>query len=379
VGESLNKQLLYIAASSRKLDDPVSVMIISQSASGKSFLVDTVRELMPPEDVISVTSLSDQALNYVSDLEHKFLILSEAIHNDVVEHQLREMLSAKELSRLVTVKDGKSGRMRTELVRTKAVVSTVMSSTNHKVNPENASRSFVIDTDETKEQTIKIHKRQREKHSFERYTEKKNLVPEIIKKHIAAQRLLKKRVIVNPFAKYLDFPHTLMRTRRDHERFLDLIACIAFIRQYQKTTHERDGVEYIQCDLEDYRVAYPVMVEGVLSSTMVELPKGAFELYDAVREYAVSLGKKKDLDVRDITFTQREIREHTGFGHSWIKQHLRLLVEYEFIVKAGKGGRGARGYYSLREDAPMGTLDLTMVPSPEEVERMIKDNEKKHV
>ena len=64
VGEELNKQLVYIAASSRKLEDPISILILSASASGKSFLVDTVRKLIPPEDVIAVTSLSDQALNY---------------------------------------------------------------------------------------------------------------------------------------------------------------------------------------------------------------------------------------------------------------------------------------------------------------------------
>ncbi len=47
VGEQINKQLVYIAASSRKLDDPLSVLILSQSAAGKSLLVDTLRRLIP--------------------------------------------------------------------------------------------------------------------------------------------------------------------------------------------------------------------------------------------------------------------------------------------------------------------------------------------
>jgi 5S rRNA maturation endonuclease (ribonuclease M5) len=97
VGEELNKQLVYLAASSRKLDDPISILILSQSASGKSYLVDTVKELMPEEDVVALTSLSDQALNYIPDggLLHKFLILGEAVHSEVIEHQIREMLSSK--------------------------------------------------------------------------------------------------------------------------------------------------------------------------------------------------------------------------------------------------------------------------------------------
>src|SRR3990172_3085605 len=284
VGEKLNKQLLYIAASSRKLADPISVLVIAQSASGKSMLVDTVRALIPPEDVIAVTSLSDQALNYVADLEHKFLILSEAIHNEVVEHQLREMLSAKELSRLVTMKDQKTGELRTRLVKTRAIVATVMTSTRYEVNPENASRSFMIDADESKEQTRRIHERQRMKNTHERYDEKTKYVLRILEKHHAAQRLLVQRVIMNPFAKFLDFPDTLMRTRRDHDRFLDLIVAICFTRQFQKETLRRDdGVEYIECDLDDYRIAYEIMIQAVLSSTINELPAGSVALFDELR------------------------------------------------------------------------------------------------
>jgi len=371
VGERLNKQLLYLAASSRKLDDPISVLIISQSASGKSMLVDTVRSLMPPEEVIAVTSLSDQALNYVADLEHKFLILSEAIHNEVVEHQLREMLSAKELSRLVTMKDPKTGELRTRLVTTKAIVSTVMSSTRYEVNPENASRSFVIDTDESREQTKRIHARQRSKYTLERFAEKATTIPRVVKKHHAAQRLLTRRIIVNPFGKYLDFPDVLMRTRRDHERFIDLIACVAFIRQYQKDTKERDGVEYIECDLEDYRIAYPIMVEGVLTSTMRELPEGSITLYEEIRKVAREMGSEQGLAATGVGFIQRDIRARTGLGAEFIKKHLRALVEYEYLQITTGRSRGTRFLYRLRADEPMERLDLGMVPTPEAIARLI--------
>ena len=157
VGEDLNKQLLYLCASSRRLDDPISVLILSQSSAGKSYLVETVRRLMPPEEVVAVTSLSDQALNYIDDLSHKFLILGEAVHGEVVEHQIREMLSGKELSRLVTIKDPETGKMQSRVVRTPVIVSSVMSGTMSAINPENASRCFVVNADESKAQTERIH------------------------------------------------------------------------------------------------------------------------------------------------------------------------------------------------------------------------------
>lgn len=369
VGEDLNKQLLYLCASSRKLDDPISVLIISQSASGKSYLVDTVKMMMPSNDVISVTSLSDQALNYVPNggLINKFLILGESVHSEVIEHQIREMLSSKELTRLVTRKDEKTGQLVSKQVKTEVVVSSVISTTNHRINPENASRYFLINADESRQQTRKIHDAQRNKYTLERYYEKKKKIPQIIRKHKLAQKLLRNIIIVNPFAKYLDFPDATMRTRRDNERFLDLIAGVCFLRQYQKEMKNDGNLDYIECDLIDYDIAYNIMVNGVLSSTMSDLPKSAEELYEALREMARELSKEKHLKVNEVTFTQREIRENTSFGQSWIKINIKLLVDYEYVEIIRGGSQRTKGFYKLREDESINKLNLSMIPKAEEM------------
>ena len=110
----------------------------------------------------------------------------------------------------------------------------VMSTARSSINEENASRSFLISIDESQNQTEAIHRRQREKYSFESYRKKEEAAPAIIARHQAAQRLLEAKMIVNPFAGLLSFPSSQMRTRRDHERFIDLIAAVCFLRQYQK-------------------------------------------------------------------------------------------------------------------------------------------------
>jgi len=365
VGEDLNKELLYLAASSRKLDDPISVLILSQSASGKSYLVDTVRKLMPAEDVVAVTSLSDQALNYIDDLSHKFLILGEAVHGEVVEHQIREMLSGKELSRLVTIKDPETGKMQSRVVRTPVIVSSVMSGTSHDLNPENASRYFVVNADESREQTHRIHEEQRRKHSLERLTAGRGGVEAIIRSHQAAQRLLRKVEIVNDFAPLVGFPVSLMRSRRDHDRFLDLIATVCYLRQYQKRSEKAGNVEFIRTDLEDYRVAYRIMVEGVLSSTIRELPAGAVGLYEEIRTWIRREAKKQGLESEELSFTQRQVREMTGLGHTWVKEALRKLVDYDHVTIAHGGGARSRAFYRLRADEALAGVDLSMIPSPE--------------
>jgi DNA primase len=377
VGEDLNKILLYMVASSRVLDDPISALILSQSAAGKSLLISTLKKLIPSEDVISVTSLSDQALNYVPSMMHKFLDLGEAVHSEIIEHQIREMLSAKELCRLVTIKDEKTGQLRSELKRTPAIVAAVMTTTRQNLNPENASRFFVINTDESKEQTHRIHAAQREKYSLERCRVKAEVIPQIVRKHQAAQRLLKKITIINDFTHHLDFPDTLMRVRRDHERFIDLIACVCFVRQYQKEVKQEGELEYIECDIEDYRIAYGIMVNGVLASTMIELPKSAAELYEALRELAKTQAKKKNLKVNEITFTQREIREQTGYGQSWMRENMRKLVEYEYVSVQRNLKRGERGSYRLKDDCELEKINLSMIPRPEAMEQLIFKNREK--
>ena len=370
VGEDNNKQLLYIAASSRIMDDPISVLVVSQSASGKSLMADTVRKLIPPEDVIAVTSLSDQALNYIDNLQHKFMILGEAVHSEVVEHQVREMLSNKELVRLVTVKE-EGNKIVSRPIRTKTIVSVVMTSTNYRINAENASRYFIINADESQEQTRRVHRAQREKYSLKRHVERQADIPKIIKKHHAAQRLLKRYVIVNPYAKSLRFPDSLMRTRRDNERFLDLIASVCSLRQYQKEIMNHDGFQYIECDPVDYEIAHNILINNIIAASMSEMPRGAIELYEAIRKMVKKTAIQKGLEPHEVEFSQRNIREHTGYGQSWIKQNLKILIDYEYVNVVRGGRERQRGYYSLRDDVSIEELNLSMIPRPEEIKQVL--------
>ena len=77
---------------------------------------------------------------------------------------------------------------------------------------------------------------------------------------------------MNPYAQLLGFPARMMRTRRDHERFLDLIAAVAFLRQYQKGTRRTSRQEYVECDLEDYRIAHRIMT-AILPLTLSNFPR----------------------------------------------------------------------------------------------------------
>jgi hypothetical protein len=113
------------------------------------------------------------------------------------------------------------------------------------------------------------------------------------------------------------------------------------------------------------------MINGVLASTMIELPKSATELYESLHEIARAQAKKKNLKVNEVTFTQREIREQTSFGQSWIRENLRKLVEYEYVSIQRSMKRGERGSYRLRDDAEIEKINLSMIPTPDDMEKII--------
>lgn len=371
VGERMNSLLVYLCATSRKLSSPLSVIIVSESASGKSYLVETVRKLIPPADVVAVTSLSDQALNYFDDLEHKFLILGEAVHSEVVEHQLREMLSAKELRRLVTVKDPETGRMVSRMVSKPVLVSSVMSGTNYRLNAENASRCFLIGTDESDEQTRRIHEAQRRRYTLSEMKRREREVPVTIARHRAAQSLLEPVRVVNPLAPYLDFPSHQMRLRRDHERFLDLMASVAFLRQKQKEKHTEGAFSYVEVDLTDYRIAWEIMVGGVLSRSLGALPTSADRLLEAIRRYVTERARTRREEPVEVSFTQRVIREVTGASQSWVKQNLRTLVEYEYVDVVRGGSARSRGYYRIAGPRPSRQPTSGTIPTPQAIEKLL--------
>jgi hypothetical protein len=161
---------------------------------------------------------------------------------------------------------------------------------------------------------------------------------------------------------------------------VDLIACVAFLRQYQKEVRVQENpsnkevVEYIECDLADYEVAYNIMLNGVLSSTYADLPKSTLSLYEELRELFARSAKKAGLKILEVTLAQREIRkEIPAYSTDMIKRGLRALVSYEYLALVKGGSRGSRNSYALVADEPIERFDYAAVPTPQEIgERLVK-------
>ncbi len=239
VGEETNKRLLYLVAVSRKLEDPLSAIVLSQSGAGKSGLTEVIERLCPPEDVVLLTRLTPQSLYYTEPgfLDRKLVIVEERYGSIEADYSIRVLQSRKKLIAAAPVKDPQTGNMRTKVFTVAARAAFIEATTASSVNHENATRCFELQMDETEEQTRRIHERQRLLRT-ERGLEVRRRAEEITRRHWNAQRLLGPGPVVIPFADRLSFPSSWMRTRRDHARFLNLIEVSAFLHQHQR---ERTG------------------------------------------------------------------------------------------------------------------------------------------
>ena len=378
VGEKVNKLVVYLAGVSRLLAKPLSIYIQAGSSSGKSYLIETVRKLLPPESVLAISSFSDQALNYMrkEDFTGKVMLLGEAIHNELVEGQIRQMQSEGELSRLVVIKDPKTGELESRQVRNVVRLAFMMSSTALYLNPENASRCLVIHTDESREQTERILELQRRQRTFEGFVRTGSEVPRIIERHQAAGRLLAAIPVFNPLSPYLRFPANRPTMRRAQGQFLTLLETVALARQYQKSrvmrenTYSHETVEGIEVDLADYSLARELFREAVLLPNANEIPAGARLLYDALRDMAKKKAAKEGLAITDVSFIQRDARELTQFGSESIKKYLRALVDFEYLELVSGRRQGTRFSYRLRDGSSPDATE-TYLPTTDELSSVL--------
>jgi hypothetical protein len=79
VGEDVNAKILFLAVTSSVFERPLSVAVKGPSSAGKSFLLTTTRQFLPPVCYISRTSLSPKSLVYGTEpLSHRHLFIEEA-------------------------------------------------------------------------------------------------------------------------------------------------------------------------------------------------------------------------------------------------------------------------------------------------------------
>lgn len=323
VGEANSRLLLFIIASSYKTKQPLHAIVQGSSGSGKTHLISKIADLIPQEDVLRFTRITESSLyNWGEyDLVNKLLIIEDL--DGLKEEALfamRELISNQRLSSSVSIKD-KKGNIKSVKKEVKGVFSSLSATTKGEIYEDNMSRSFLLAVDESTAQTDKIINYQNKRIAGEINEKEQEKAREQLQKIL---RALKVEEVQNPYATQIQLPENVHKKRRLNEMFQSIIKQITIINQYQRRTQNNRIVTEI-IDIEN-------AVEILFESIILKID----ELDGSLRQFFEKLKKKFKTD----DFTRFEAMEATGFKKTQLQYYINQLVQLEYIKQYGHGNKG---------------------------------------
>lgn len=337
LGEETNRLIMYLIFTSRKRSQPLHVVSLGASGTGKTHLQEKVGELIPEEDKIEITTLSENAFYYFGqrELKHKLILIEDLDGAENVLYPLRELQSKKKISKTIAHKNTK-GETRTIHLVVEGPVSVSGCTTQEQIYEDNANRSFLLYLDESPLQDQKIMEYQRALSAGRIDLQQEQRVQELFKN---VQRLLEPVRVVNPFAELLHIPDEVLKPRRTNAHYLQFIEAITFYHQAQRVQRvdEATGELYIETTLEDIQQANALLGETLLRKSD-ELTGACRNYLERVKSYLEQQGKTQ--------FTNAEVRKALKENASNQKRYNGALLG-GYYIKQVKGKKGTAYSYEI--------------------------------
>jgi DNA primase catalytic core len=350
VGEETNKKVAYLGAVSRLLNKPLAIVVQSSSSAGKTSLMDAVLDFVPEEQRESYTAMTGQSLFYMGqkNLKHKILAIAEQQGAERAAYPLKLLQSEGRIKIASTGKDPVSGKHVTHDYEVEGPVMIFLTTTAHDVDEELLNRCIVLTVNEEQEQTRAIHQKQREAQTVEGMWAQDERAG-IVKRHRNAQRLLRPLRVVNEHVQQQSFPDRMIRTRRDHQKFLTLVQAIALLYQHQReiktSTRQGKTLEYIEATADDVKLALQ-LVHEVLTPSLEELQAQTRRLLLLIDAMVNQECERLGMERSEYRFSRATVRQFTQWSDSQLKTHLHRLEELEYLI-VHRGGRGQSFVYEL--------------------------------
>lgn len=335
VGEEMNRLIAYLVYSSRKQATPLHVMFLGASGSGKTYLQEKVSELIPAEEKIEITQVTENAFYYFrqDELKHKLLLIEDLDGAESSLYPLRELQSKKRISKTVTIKDTK-GNLKTITVVVEGPVSVSGCTTREKLYEDNANRCLLLYVDGSAEQDGRIMAYQTRASAGQIDHGREQAIKSLLRN---VQQVLQPVRVVNPYAQHITLPSEIFKPRRTMTLLLAFIEAVTCYHQYQRETKkDGNGQPYIETTPEDIKAALHLLKEVLFS-------KGD-ELAKATRNFLEQLKAMLAAECKD-SFTAREIRQQLRIAPGTLKRYLSELERYGYLK--GSGNRYRHYEYTI--------------------------------
>jgi DNA primase len=338
VGEETNRLIAWLVYSSRKLSVPLHLMFLGSSGSGKTYLQERVSELIPPEDKIEITQITENAFYYFrqDELRHRLLLIEDLDGAESSMYPLRELQSKRRISKTVTLKDSK-GNLKTVTLTVEGPVSVSGCTTRERLYEDNANRCLLLYIDDGKDQDRRILDYQTRAAGGEINREAEHHTRQQLQ-HV--QRVLMPVQVVNPFAKYIHLPEQIFKPRRTMTLLLAFIEAITFYHQYQRPLkRDAQGHPYVESTVADMEAAF-ALLKDVLFSKSDELTKASRGFLELLKVILKEQGK--------ASFHAREIRQSLRITPTTLKRHLSELERYGYL-KVNRSTRYGKYEYTIAD------------------------------
>lgn len=321
VGEENSRMLLFLIIISYLNKNPLHALVQGSSGSGKTHIISRIADLMPQEDVLRFTRITESSLyNWGEfDLFRKVVIIEDldGLKEDAL-YALREFISNQVLRSSVTIKD-KKGNNKSSHKIVKGQFSSLSATTKGETYEDNMSRSFLIAVDESKEQTQRIITYQNRRNAGEIDPQEQQKAIGFIQQLV---RSLKHYEVINPYATKLNLPEKVHKIRRLNEMYQAVIKQVTFLNQYQrKLTKDSQLIT----EIEDIEQATEILFESIVLKVD--------ELDGSLRQFFERL--KKHVKNENGEFVLRDIRQALNVGKTQVFRYMQTLAELEYVKQTG--------------------------------------------
>ena len=293
-GERSLALMVYLIGTSRLAKRPLAGIVRGSSASGKSYIIESVAKLFPGEAVVHAHRITPQALYHLPEgaLAHKFVVAGERsrAQNDAAAEAtraLREMLATGYLNKLITTstRDG----FVTQMIHQPGPIAYVESTTLRRIFDEDRNRCILLRTDESPEQTRRINLAAARRKTVPLNAHRRQRVEDIVAKHHAVQRVLKRCRVTIPFAESLaeNFPCDRVESRRSFPLLLSLIEAVALLHQFQRND-DHDANNTIEAVPEDCATARDLNAGAAVDMQPQGTSQAAVRFYNRLRTYPLA-------------------------------------------------------------------------------------------
>ena len=323
IGEETNRLIMYLIFSSRKREQPLHIISLGSSGTGKTHLQESIGNLIPEEEKVEITTLSENAFYYFGqqELKHKLILIEDLDGAEGALYPIRELQSKKRISKTVAFKNTK-GETKTTNITVEGPVCVAGCTTKESIYEDNANRSFLIYLDESQEQDDKIMNYQRRASAGNIDIEQQIKAKTVL---LNSQYLLKSIKVINPYAEMVELPKEVLKPRRTNAHYLQFIELITYYHQYQRELKydETTGEEYIETTIEDIKNANELIKEVLIrkADTLTGRSRNQLEAFKTI------------LKNKTETFTNAQLRTTLRIAKSTAQYHLNTWLDAGIITK----------------------------------------------